>query len=83
MKAIRLFARINVSWRSTVNKAPDEVTQFLKEEVMHEVQMPKVDIKYTDRKKNPVDVEVSFYDLETLKQISEHYTKEKEAEKNA
>lgn len=68
---IKLYSRTVVSWRSTTEKAPDTLTNFMKEHIKHEIQLPKADFKYTNRKKNPVDVEISFYDLQTIKQIIE------------
>jgi len=69
---IRLYARTVVSWRSTMEKAPEQLSEFMSEHIKHEIQLPKTDFKITNRKKNPVDVEISFYDLETIKQIIEY-----------
>ena len=76
MRHIRLFGKTTISFKSTQEKAPEEAQEVLNKNVFHEIQMPNVDFKITNRKLKPVNVEISFYDLDEIKAIYDYYKNE-------
>ena len=77
MKAIRLFGKTTISWKS---KTEEDALKQLKDKkqrvLFHEVQRPTYEIKKTKRKRYPYDVSFSFYSIEEIKNIAEYYIKE-------
>lgn len=77
MKAIRLFGKTTISWKSkTEEDALKQLNEEKRRSLFHEVQRPTYTIKETNRKRYPYDVSFSFYSIEELKNIAEYYIKE-------
>lgn len=70
MDAIKLYTRTTCSWKSSDDKYIDEVNQFIKENIKHQIQCPQRIRTLSKRKKNPIDIEVSFYDIDTVIEIA-------------
>jgi len=74
IEELRLFARTCVSWETkTRDSAHEKIDKFVRENIHHETQKCNIKIEETTRKLRPFDVEISFYSLDTLRQISEYY----------
>ena len=72
--AIRLFARSVCSWKSdSVADAHKEIDNFFKDNIKHHIQDFKHSIVVTNRKRSPFNVEVSYYDWQTIGQMVNHF----------
>ena len=68
--AIKLYAKTSVTWKSkTIKEAEKEVKEFADKKIKHEIQKAEYFIKPTKRKQKPLDVEVTYFDFETIEQI--------------
>jgi len=69
-RAIKLYGKETVLWNSeSRNNALQEVIQLQQERVQHEIQLPKYKITESRRKTLPFNVEFTYYDFETIKEI--------------
>ena len=70
MKAIKLYARTECTWKSENKETAEiEVDEFIRNEIDHNIQNVRYGFQSRNRKKKPLDVTVSYYSLETIKQI--------------
>lgn len=72
LRHIKLYARELCSWKSENEEtAKKEIAEFVSENIKHQIQMPQRQIIETKRKNKPLNVEVNYYDLKTIKEIAQ------------
>lgn len=70
MPIIKLYTKTCCMWKSkTKETAHKEIDEFFKVHIKHEIQRVGYSIIPTKRKRKPIDVEISYYDFDTIQQI--------------